>query len=106
MASSGLRASEVAGLEVGDLTFARGPKCTVKVTRTKERKGGQWVTGTPESKKSRRTVPLLACDVQVNTCVPDLLAAGEHLCERPHRGLPQRGRILRGVRTMRHVRGE
>lgn len=26
--------------------------------RTKERKGGQWLTGTPKSKKSKRTVPL------------------------------------------------
>jgi integrase len=58
MAYTGLRASEVAGLEVGDLTFTPGPKCSVKVARTKERKAGQWVTGTPKSKKSRRTVPL------------------------------------------------
>ena len=58
MAYTGLRAAEVAGLEVGDLTFAPGPKCSVKVARTKERKGGQWVTGTPKSKKSRRAVPL------------------------------------------------
>ena len=58
MAYSGLRASEVAGLEVGDLVFAPGPTCTVKVTRTKERRGGQWFTGTPKSKKSRRAVPL------------------------------------------------
>lgn len=58
MAYTGLRAGEVAGLEVRDLVFAPGPKCTVKVVRTKERKRGQWVTGTPKSKKSRRTVPL------------------------------------------------
>jgi integrase len=58
MAYSGLRAAEVAGLEVRDFVFAPGPKCSVKVARTKERKGGQWVTGTPKSKKSRRTVPL------------------------------------------------
>ena len=43
MAYTGLRAAEVAGLDVGDLTFAPGPKCTVKVTRTKERKRGEWV---------------------------------------------------------------
>jgi integrase len=58
MAYTGLRASEVAGLEVGDLVFAPVPKCTVKVQRTKERKGGEWGTGTPKSKKSRRTVPV------------------------------------------------
>lgn len=60
MAYTGLRAAEVAGLEVGDLTFAPGRKCSVKVQRTKERKAGQWITGTPKSKKSRRTVPLPA----------------------------------------------
>lgn len=60
MAYTGLRAAEVAGLEVRDLTFAPGPKCSVKVVRTKDRKRGQWVTGTPKSKKSRRTVPLPA----------------------------------------------
>ncbi|PRC52057.1 site-specific integrase, partial [Mycobacterium sp. ITM-2017-0098] len=58
MAYSGLRAGEVAGLEIGDLLFAPGPKCSGKVQRTKERKGGQWVSGTPKSKKSKRTVPL------------------------------------------------
>ena len=30
MAYTGLRASEVAGLEVGDLAFAPGPRCSVK----------------------------------------------------------------------------
>lgn len=58
MAYTGLRAAEVAGLEVGDLVFSPGPRCSVKVQRTKDRKGGVWVTGTPKSKKSRRTVPL------------------------------------------------
>lgn len=58
MVYSGLRASEVAGLEVHDLTFTPGPHCSVKVARTKGRRDGEWVTGTPKSKKSRRTVPL------------------------------------------------
>lgn len=58
MAYTGLRAAEVAGLEVGDLTFTPGPKCSVRVARTKDRKNGECVTGTPKSKKSRRTVPL------------------------------------------------
>lgn len=58
MAYTGLRAAEVAGLEVGDLTFTPGPKCSVKVARTKDRKHGEWVTGTPKSRRSRRTVPL------------------------------------------------
>jgi integrase len=63
MAATGLRASEVAGLEVGDLVHAPAPagapsRIAVKVARTKERKGGVWVTGTLKSNKSRRTVPL------------------------------------------------
>lgn len=58
MAYTGLRAAEVSGLEVGDLVFAPGPRCSANVRRTKERKGGQWVVGTLKSKKSRRTVPL------------------------------------------------
>lgn len=63
MAATGLRASETAGLEVGDLVRSAAPAGTsprmaVKVTRTKERKGGAWVVGTLKSNKSRRTVPL------------------------------------------------
>jgi integrase len=60
MVYCGLRASEVAGLEIQDLKFTPGPNCSVKVARTKSRKDGEWVTGTPKSQKSRRTVPLPA----------------------------------------------
>jgi integrase len=58
MAYTGLRAAEVSGLEVGDLVFTPGPRCSVNVRRTKDRKNGAWQTGTLKSKKSRRTVPL------------------------------------------------
>jgi integrase len=58
MAYTGLRAAEVSGLEVGDVVFAPGPRCAVNVRRTKDRKNGEWVTGTLKSKESRRTVPL------------------------------------------------
>nr|WP_237023303.1 tyrosine-type recombinase/integrase [Mycolicibacterium tokaiense] len=69
MAYTGLRASEVAGLEVQDLVFSSGPtcpggagepavRCSVQVRRTKERRGGVWITGNPKSKRSRRSVPL------------------------------------------------
>lgn len=62
LAYSGLRSAENAGLEVGDLQFISRPgqplRCTVRVQRTKERRDKEWVTGTPKSKKSRRTVPL------------------------------------------------
>jgi integrase len=68
LAYTGLRAAELAGLEVQDLSLspstaapdgtpslARG---SVRVTRTKRRRGGEWIVGTPKSRKSRRTVPL------------------------------------------------
>ena len=35
-------------------------RAAVQVRGTKDRKGGQWVTGTLKSKRSRRTVPLPA----------------------------------------------
>ncbi len=61
LAYSGLRAAENTGLEVGDLEFTTGPgqtRCTVHVTRTKERRNKEWQVGTTKSKKSRRSVPL------------------------------------------------
>lgn len=80
MAATGLRASETAGLEVGDLVRAPAPadappRMAVKIARTKERKNGVWVTGTPKSKKSQRTVPL-----------PGWLAEklDEYLADHPH----------------------
>ena len=65
-AYTGLRASELAGLEIADLVFApvrvgAQPKCSVRVERTKtkgKRAGDGWIIGTPKSKRSRRTVPL------------------------------------------------
>lgn len=61
LAYTGLRASENTGLEIRDLEFrvVRGQtRCTVHVRRTKTRKGGAWVTGTPKSKRSKRSVAL------------------------------------------------
>jgi integrase len=67
LAYSGLRASENAGLEVGDLAFTTAPaadpstpatRCAVNVRRSKFRKDGKWVTATPKSRRSRRTVPM------------------------------------------------
>ena len=57
LANTGLRASENSGLEIADLTFSptlagQPPKADVIVRRTKKRKGGDWVTGTPKSKRS------------------------------------------------------
>jgi integrase len=62
MAYTGLRAAEVQGLEVRDLTLVAGPdgttKGSVRVQRTKSRRKREWVTGTPKSTTSKRTVPL------------------------------------------------
>jgi integrase len=71
MAYTGLRAEEVAGLEVGDITQAH-----INVQRAKKRRAGHWVTDTLKSAKSRRTVPL-----------PPWLAArmADYLAEHPRR---------------------
>lgn len=65
-AYTGLRASELAGLEVADLSFApvavgAQRKCVVRIERTKvksKRAGEGWIVGTPKSRRSRRSVPL------------------------------------------------
>lgn len=61
LAYTGLRASECAGLEIRDLVFApgsTGPRCTVQIRRTKDRRAGEWIISTPKSTRSRRSVPL------------------------------------------------
>jgi integrase len=62
MAYTGLRAAEVQGLEVRDVTLTADPdgttKGSVRLQRTKSRRKREWVTGTPKSKTSKRTVPL------------------------------------------------
>ena len=65
-AYTGLRASELAGLEIADLVFApvavgAQHKCLVRIERTKvksKRAGEGWIVGTPKSRHSRRSVPL------------------------------------------------
>jgi integrase len=57
-AYTGLRAEELAGLEIADLVFTPGPRCTVHVRRAKKRREGVWVADTLKSTKSARTVPL------------------------------------------------
>ena len=62
MAYTGLRAAEVQGLEVRDVVLTAKPdgtvRASVRVQRTKSRRNREWVTGTPKSKTSKRTVPL------------------------------------------------
>ena len=53
LAYTGLRAAELAGLDVGDLASG-----AVRVNRTRRKVRGGWETGTPKSRASRRTVPL------------------------------------------------
>ena len=60
-AYTGLRAEELAGLEVRDLVFtqgAAGVRASVNVRRAKKRRAGQWVPDTLKSAKSARSVPL------------------------------------------------
>lgn len=62
MCYTGLRKTEAQGLELRDLTLTTSPdgttKGVVRVQRTKDRKNSAWVTSTPKSKHSNRTVPL------------------------------------------------
>ena len=69
-AFTGLRAGELAGLNVGDLMLPHvaGSAGSVSVTRTRRAVRGGWETGTPKSAKSRRVVPIdgwLADDLRV-----------------------------------------
>ena len=60
-AYTGLRAEELAGLEVGDLVFAPGPdwpRAQFMCAAPRSAEAGEWVTDTLKSAKSRRTVPL------------------------------------------------
>ena len=54
-AFTGLRAGELAGLRVSDLNFEQG---VVRVRQTVPRVQGEWVLGTPMSKRSTRDVQL------------------------------------------------
>ena len=62
MAYTGLRRAETEGLELRDVTLSTASDGTIKgsarVQRTKTRVRREWVTGTPKSNHSRRTVPL------------------------------------------------
>lgn len=64
-AFTGVRAAELAGLEIADLTLSDVPGTVgaIRVHRTKTRRklkgqDAQWKVGTPKSEKSTRTVPL------------------------------------------------
>lgn len=55
-AYTGLRAAEIAGLRVRDVDLMAGH---VEVRQTMKRIGNEWTVGTPKSKRSTRTAPLL-----------------------------------------------
>lgn len=59
-AFTGLRAGELAGLNIGDLMLPQisGSAGSVSVTRTRRAVRGGWETSTPKSAKSRRVVPI------------------------------------------------
>ncbi|MUM21918.1 tyrosine-type recombinase/integrase [Mycobacterium sp. CBMA271] len=100
---SGLHAAENSGLEIGDLVFSPGPKCSVNVRRTKERDDGQWVARTLKSKKSRRTVPLqdwlaerlAAYLAEHRIATTRLRRCGRH--GRTEEAIAQPGRAVRGA---------
>ncbi|MDH6237892.1 tyrosine-type recombinase/integrase [Cryobacterium sp. CG_9.6] len=55
-AFTGLRAGELMGLRVGDVDLAAGH---IRVRQTLHKIAGEWVIGTPKSKRSTRDVPLM-----------------------------------------------
>lgn len=60
-AHTGVRAAELQGLQVGDVTLSAipGTMGAIRVVRTAKREGGQWLPGTPKSDAStNRVVPL------------------------------------------------
>jgi integrase len=64
LAYTGIRAGELAGLDVGDLRFIRKGGVVVggvvSVERTRHLVGGEWIEAEPKSAKSRRKVPLIS----------------------------------------------
>lgn len=62
MAYTGLRAAEVAGLRVRDVDLVAGRvsvRQTVQWVKRKDQDKGEWVFGTPKSRRSTRDLPLL-----------------------------------------------
>jgi integrase len=83
-AYSGVRAAELQGLQVGDVTLSDVPGTvgSVRVERTAQRRGGKWSQGTPKSDAStNRVIPLtpwLADDLR------DYLATIHPFAGKPH----------------------
>jgi integrase len=96
-AYSGVRAAELQGLQVGDLTHSDIPGTvgSVRVQRTAQRRGGKWTQGTPKSDAStNRVVPLapwLADDLR------DYLTTVHPFAGKPHAPL------FPGRRTRAHT---
>ncbi|OBI11151.1 integrase [Mycobacterium sp. E2327] len=59
-AYTGVRAAELQGLQVGDVTLSDIPGTVgaVRIRRTKTKAAGGWIDGTPKTAKSDRVVPL------------------------------------------------
>jgi integrase len=78
LASSGLRAAEFAGLRIGDLDVDRGTVSVVR-TLTRNRKTGEWIVGTPKSRRGRREVPILdeGLLADLADCIRDHPRSGE-----------------------------
>lgn len=62
-ALTGLRAAEVAGLDIGDVSLL-GSNGELRVRRTRTlTRGRGWVTSPPKTKRSRREVPILSSEL-------------------------------------------
>ena len=59
-AYTGVRAAELQGLQVGDVTLSDIPGTVgaIRIARTAAKRQGQWIPGTPKTAQSDRTVPL------------------------------------------------
>ena len=90
---TGLRAGELAGLNIGDVVLMRKE---VHVRRTRERVGGVWIEGTPKSKASTRIVRLMPWTVE------DLSA---YLGQHPNRDDPN-APLWPGTRSGGYTHGE
>ncbi|KZX21142.1 tyrosine-type recombinase/integrase [Rathayibacter tanaceti] len=96
-AYTGLRAGELAGLRVQDVDLARGH---VQVRQTMQHVAGEWMAGTPKSKRSTRDVPLMHSGL-----IRDLR---RYLLQHPHSGNPAAlfwpGRAVGGKHSLDYSR--
>lgn len=98
MAYTGLRAAEVAGLNVGDLDLLRR---TVTVRRTRTQVKGGWEVHVPKSGKTRK-VPIMGTKLHADL--------SDYLAQHPHADDPEAslwpGRVNGGAERFKGAKGE